>query len=105
MLRLSGVHGLFDVVTLVVTLAVLSGCAKNDPDTSMSVDASKLDAPLQVEAGPKVPPVDVLTHHNDNGRTGANTAETCLTPANVPSLTALAHFHMDAQVYAQPLLL
>ncbi len=49
--------------------------------------------------------VDVLTQHNDNARTGANLAETVLTPANVNH----AHFGMlfkhavDDQLYTQPL--
>jgi hypothetical protein len=50
--------------------------------------------------------VDVLTQHNDNGRTGANLKETILAPGNVNA----QHFGMlfkrvvDDQVYSQPLL-
>src|SRR6202522_1719109 len=49
--------------------------------------------------------VDVLTQHNNNARTGANLAETVLTPANVNK----AQFGMlfkrvvDDQLYTQPL--
>jgi hypothetical protein len=49
--------------------------------------------------------VDVLTQHNDNARTGANLAETILTPSNVNK----AQFGMlfkrvvDDQLYTQPL--
>ncbi len=49
--------------------------------------------------------VDVLTQHNDNGRTGANLSETELTPADVNQ----AQFGMlfkrvvDDQLYTQPL--
>ena len=51
-------------------------------------------------------PIDVLTYHYDNGRTGWNPAETELTPATVASskfglLTTLA---VDGNVFAQPLL-
>jgi PQQ-like domain len=54
---------------------------------------------------PRVEAVDVLTQHNDLARTGANTAETILTPANVSSgsFGELFSDPVDGQVYAQPL--
>lgn len=47
----------------------------------------------------------VLTYHNDNLRTGANTAETTLTPANVNVKTfgKLYAFPVDSRIYGQPL--
>jgi len=47
----------------------------------------------------------VLTYHNDNQRTGANTAETTLTPANVNVKTfgKLYAFAVDSVIYGQPL--
>jgi hypothetical protein len=48
---------------------------------------------------------DVLTQHNDNARTGANTAETLLTTANVRPNTfgKLWTLYVDGQIVAQPL--
>jgi hypothetical protein len=51
--------------------------------------------------------VDVTTYHNDISRTGANTEETILTPANVNSTQfgKLFTTAVDGDVYAQPLYL
>ena len=48
---------------------------------------------------------DVLTQHNNNARTGANTCETTLTPAvlRTPDFGKVFCRPVDAQIYAQPL--
>ena len=50
---------------------------------------------------------DVTTYHNDNARTGLNSAETILTPANVAAATfgKLMTLQVDGKVDAQPLYL
>ncbi len=47
----------------------------------------------------------VLTFHNDNMRTGANTRETILTPSNVnvTSFGKKKSYSVDGRIYAQPL--
>src|SRR5882724_6720313 len=54
---------------------------------------------------PLVAQVNILTQHNDNLRTGANTSETILTPANVASTNFGKLFAnpVDGRIYAQPL--
>ena len=49
--------------------------------------------------------VAVVTQHNDNSRTGANTQETSLAPANVNSsqFGKLFTHTLDDQTYSQPL--
>jgi hypothetical protein len=63
-------------------------------------------ATLTVTAGTGSSTIDVVTYHYDNFRTGQNTNETTLTPANVNSTKfgKLGEFSVDGHVDAQPLL-
>ena len=65
------------------------------------------DAGAQPEAGTIMPvaALGVSTQHNDNARTGQNTSETLLTPANVDATHFGRKFAqpIDGYAYAQPL--
>jgi hypothetical protein len=54
---------------------------------------------------PPPPPAPVVTHHNDNGRTGVTRGERALSPESVssPEFQKLFEFSVDGQVYGQPL--
>jgi hypothetical protein len=66
---------------------------------------NSLPAILTVLPPPNVSALNVLTYHNDNFRTGANTNEVLLTPANVNVSTfgRLITYPTDGLIIAQPL--
>ena len=70
-----------------------------NPVTNVTSNAATLTV------NPASPTVSVLTQHNDNARTGQNTAETILNTTNVNTAQFGKLFAMpaDGQVYAQPL--
>jgi len=81
--------------------SLLTGCSHTAASTANQDGAT---ADTGGTLGPRPAAFSVLTQHNDPARTGANTAETCLTQAVAPTLTQRAALHVDGLIFAQPLL-
>ncbi len=82
--------------------------AKFDVIVSNSIgNATSSSATLTVNPITTTSNIDVVTYHYDNLRTGQNTSETALTPANVAQTKfgKLGSFTVDGRVDAQPLYL
>jgi hypothetical protein len=87
----------------VIALAALgtAGCSGDASFSGESTESALNPGDVSADA---VAHVSVLTHHNDNARTGANLAETVLTPARVKQgFGMLFELPVDDQIYAQPL--
>jgi len=106
----------FFILGASLTLALLSGCgnsANSNPTSSTSSSGNPSGSagcgaagtPSTNSAAPSS--IDVVTYHYDNLRTGQNTQETILTPANVNSTQfgKLGEFAVVGKVDAQPLYL
>ena len=87
--------------SLLISLAILAliVSSKIDPGLGRSL------GPVSVYAQAEPSLSGVYTYHYDNQRTGENTSETLLTPANVNASTfgKLFSDSVDGQIYTQPL--
>jgi hypothetical protein len=107
---------LFFILGASLTLALLSGCGNSGNSNPTSSTSSSGNPSGSASCGAAGNPstnsaapssVDVVTYHYDNLRTGQNTQETILTPANVNSTKfgKLGEFAVIGKVDAQPLYL
>ena len=108
--RFHGSHLLSFALGEALALALLAGCSDSPSSTSNSNSNSIVGCGGTIGAGTNsaaASSVDVATYHYDNLRTGQNTNETILTPANVNSTRfgKLGEFTVIGKVDAQPLYL
>jgi hypothetical protein len=107
---------LFFILGASLTLALLSGCGNSGNSNPTSSSSSSGNPSGSASCGATGTPstnsaapssIDVVTYHYDNLRTGQNTNETILTPANVNSTKfgKLGEFAVIGKVDAQPLYL
>lgn len=118
------------LLALVLPVGFGSAAILHRPLPRLSLARNGTPKPMQSHTGPRVPPhalpglhfvkspgealkrhyggtpIDVLTYHYDQGRTGWNPSETDLTPASVSSgnFGQIATLDVDGNVLAQPLL-
>ena len=89
------------------TVATDTGTKFDVVVTNSSGSTTSNSATLTVNPVTTASNIDVITYHYDNLRTGQNTSETTLTPANVTQTKfgKLGSFTVDGHVDAQPLYL
>lgn len=87
------------------TALLLGGCSAPRPSDDPVAPETRTDEVTALDPEAAAPRVSVLTHHIDNARSGANLAETVLTPARIKQgFGKLMELSIDDQTYAQPLL-
>jgi hypothetical protein len=99
---------MFRVLLLVVLVSLsLTGCSSDNNRSAADLATGSFadGGPLDLGPPPDLTPrTAVLTQHNDSARTGANLAETVLTPASIQrGFGKLFSLPVDDQVFAQPL--
>jgi len=97
-----GNGSVFGFCSLLLILGLLAACGSSTQSSNTASNPSPAPNPA-----PNPASFDVVTYHYDNMRTGANTKENILTPANVNSagFGKLGEFMVDGRVNAQPLYL
>ena len=92
-------------VATVNTAGLVSGIAAGSSTLSANIGGVTGSAPFSVTVA-AASAASVLTWHFDNNRTGLNSTETSLTPANVSSQTfgKLFSYQVDGYMYAEPVL-
>lgn len=70
------------IAVAIATSTWIAGCSKSQTETPISNTPQAVSAPAGSPGAPSGP-VNVLTYHDDNARTGENAKETILKPGNV----------------------
>jgi hypothetical protein len=91
----------FGLISLLGSFALLCGCGGVTSSTAPSEPGTTTPPPVTQP----VAAFSVTTYHYDNARSGLNSQETTLTPANVNigSFGKLFSFTVDGEIYGQPL--
>jgi hypothetical protein len=105
----------FFILGVALAFALLGGCGNSSNSSSTNGGSTNNNPSSMVGCGSQVSPssspsassIDVVTYHYNNLRTGQNTKETILTPANVTSVQfgKVGEFTVVGKVDAQPLYL
>jgi hypothetical protein len=76
----------FFLVPTVASVLAVTGCSKSKTDSPMTHTAQVASEPASTPApytGAPTGPLNILTYHDDNARTGENANETVLKPTNI----------------------
>ncbi|HEY1536584.1 MAG TPA: hypothetical protein VGF76_21330, partial [Polyangiaceae bacterium] len=98
-----GAHRARSLSRLWLLLAGVSACHGGAADVAAPATNDRDAGACQHSSDAGASSPDVLTQHNDVGRTGATLGETALDTCNVANLVQLGTYAVDDEVYAQPL--